>query len=166
MGSLIPFFRFVHIFSAIYWVGTVLFMAAFLEPTVRAMGPAGGQFMQRLNGSTRFALSLSLAGLLTILAGLALYGPVTSFTPAVMFGDRLPLTIGALSGIASAAVGMFVSGRSSARMSALGKEIAAGGGPPTPAQAAEMGKLQSRLRNGARATAILMVIAVIGMTWP
>ena len=46
--------RFVHIFSAIFWVGTTLFLVLFLEPTVRSLGPDGGKFMQRLLGGTRF----------------------------------------------------------------------------------------------------------------
>ncbi|MCO5182900.1 MAG: hypothetical protein M9928_02045 [Anaerolineae bacterium] len=157
--------RFIHIFGAIYWVGTTLFMVMFLEPTVRALGPDGGKFMQRLTGNTRFSLSMTIAGLLTIIAGLGLFGPVTGWTMDIMLGARLPLTLGAIAGIASALVGFLVNGRASGKMQALGKEMAAQGVPPKPEQLAQMQQLQATLRNGSRITAVLMVLAVIGMTW-
>lgn len=158
--------RLIHILGAIYWVGTTLFMVFFLEPTVRALGPDGGKFMQRLVGGTRFSLSMTVAGLLTILAGILLFGPVTGgWSADVMFGPRLPLTLGAIAGIASAFVGTLVQGRASGNLQNLGQKIAQQGGPPTPEQAAEMGRLQVALRRGSRWSAALMVLAVIGMTW-
>jgi uncharacterized membrane protein len=157
--------RFVHIFSAIYWVGTTLFLVMFLEPTVRSLGPDGGKFMQRLTGGTRFSLSMTIAALLTVIAGFGLYGPVTGWTLDLMLGARLPLTLGAIAGIASAVVGGLVNGRTSGKMQALGQQIATQDGPPSPEQVAQMEQLQTTLRKGSRWTAVLMVLAVIGMTW-
>ncbi len=165
MSLWLPVLRFVHIFAAIFWVGTTLFMVFFLEPTVRALGPEGGRFMQRLLGGTRFSLAIAAAGWITILAGLLLYWPMTDFAPPIIFDARLPLTLGALAGIASGVVGTAMQGRASARLQALGREIAAGGGPPQPAQMAEMQQLQATLRTGGRLSAALMVLAVIGMVW-
>ena len=157
--------RFVHIFSAIYWVGTTLFLVMFLEPTVRSLGPDGGKFMQRLTGGTRFSLSMTIAALLTVIAGFGLYGPVTGWTLDLVLGARLPLTLGAIAGIASAVVGGLVNGRTSGKMQALGQQIATQDGPPSPEQVAQMEQLQTTLRKGSRWTAVLMVLAVIGMTW-
>ena len=158
--------RFIHIFSAIYWVGTTLFMVLFLEPTVRALGPDGGKFMQRLISGTRFSLSMTVSGLLTVLAGLLLFGSVTgSWSANIMFGPRLPLTVGAIAGIAAAIAGGAVQGRASGQLQALGQKIAKQGGPPTQEQAAEMGRLQATIRQGSHWSAVLMVVAVIGMTW-
>lgn len=165
MNALFSTLLVVHVLSAIFWVGTTLFMVFFLEPTVRALGPEGGKFMQRLVGGTRLSQALAGAALLTVLTGLAMYGPATGNSMAVMLGERLPLTIGALAGIFSAITGGVMNGRASARMQALGKEMAAKGGPPAPAQMAEMQQLQATLRQGSRITAVLMVIAVVGMTW-
>ena len=105
--------RFVHIFSAIFWVGTTLFLVLFLEPTVRCLGPDGGKFMQRLLGGTRFSLVIALSAWITIIAGAFLYWPLTGWSPQVMFGSRLPLTLGALAGIAAGVVGAAVTGRAS-----------------------------------------------------
>lgn len=165
MTALLSPLLILHVLAATFWVGTTLFMVLFLEPTVAALGPDGGKFMQKLIGSTRLSPALAATALLTVLTGLAMYGPVTGNSMAVMLGDRLPLTIGAIAGILSAITGGAMNGRASARMQALGKEIGAKKGPPAPEQLAEMQKLQATLRQGSRITAILMVIALVGMTW-
>jgi len=155
--------RLIHIFSAIFWVGSTLMLTLFVEPAVDALGPEGGRFMTKL-ASGRFSPSMAVTGLLTILAGLAMYASASGgFDPAVMFSSRLPLTLGALAGIASLITGVVVQGRNAAKLKALGQEIAAQGGPPTPEQAARVQALQNTLRRGGRITAILMILAVIGM---
>ncbi len=157
--------RFIHIFSAIFWVGATLFMALFLEPTVRGLGAEGGKFMQRLLGGTRFSLTIALSGWVTIIAGVFLYGPLTGWSAEVIFGSRLPLTLGATAGIAALFVGAAMQGMPSAQMVALGQKLATQGGPPKPEQQAEMQRLQAKIRTGSLWTAALMVLAVIGMTW-
>ncbi len=163
---LLQVLRFIHILSAIFWVGTNLFTVFFLEPTVRALGPEGGNFMQRLSGGTRFSLIITLAGFLTILAGLWMYWIYSGgFEPSVMFSQRLPLTLGAIFGIGALIVGGTMQGRPSGQLAALGKQIATQQGPANPEQKAEMAALQKRMRIGARLNAALMVLAVIGMVW-
>jgi len=157
--------RFVHIFSSIFWVGTTLFLVLFLEPTVRALGPDGGKFMQRLLGGTRFSLVIALSAWVTIIAGALLYWPLTGWSPQVMFGSRLPLALGSLAGIAAGVVGAVVTGRASGQLQGVGKQMATQAGPPAPAQLAEMQRLQAKIRQGGVISAVLMVIAVIGMTW-
>ena len=166
MAILFPILRIAHIAAAIFWVGTSLFMLFFLEPTVRSLGPDGGKFMQRLLGGTRFSLAISAAAMITILAGLILYGPVTGGSAQIMFGQRLPLTIGAIAGIAAGIVGGAMQGRASGQLTALGARMAKAGGPPSPADLAEMQRLQGVIRQGSLWGGALMIIAVVGMTWP
>ncbi|MBW7884613.1 MAG: hypothetical protein H3C34_18640 [Caldilineaceae bacterium] len=157
--------RLIHIFFAIFWVGTTLFMVLFLEPTIRALGPDGGKVMRQLLGGTRFTLAIAAAGWLVVLSGLVMYLPATGFNVAVMFSQRLPLTIGSIAGIAAGVIGTTIQGRASAKLQALGQQIAAQGGPPKAMQTSEMQKLQATIRQGSVWTAVLMVIAVLGMTW-
>ncbi len=89
MATLIPILRFLHIAAAIFWAGSSFFTVFFLEPTVRSLGPDGGKFMQRLIGGARFSLAISLAATITVLAGLAMYFPVTASSPQVMLGARI-----------------------------------------------------------------------------
>ena len=80
-------------------------------------------------------------------------------------GSRLPLTLGALAGIAAGVIGAAVTGRASGQLQGVGKQMATQGGPPAPAQLAEMQRLQAKIRQGGVISAVLMVIVVIGMTW-
>jgi uncharacterized membrane protein len=155
--------RLIHILSAIFWVGSTLFITFFLEPTVQALGPEGGRFMQKLTGG-RLSPAMGAAGLLTIATGLWMYASISGgFDPAVMFTARLPLTLGALAGIISLVVGLLVQGRAAGQLKALGQDIAAQGGPPTPEQVTRIAALQDTLRRGGRLNVLLMILAVVGM---
>ncbi len=163
MDAYMIILRLIHIFAGIFWVGATFFMVGFVEPTVRASGPVGGQVMQKLMSGTRFSVAVAAAGGLTMLSGLLLYWRISNgLTTAVMFGSRLPLTLGAISGILAGVLGGGIQGRASARLAALGQQMAAGG-TPDPAHLAEMQKLQETIRQGSAVTAVLMALAVIGM---
>ena len=155
--------RLIHIFSAIFWMGTTLFMLFFLEPVMQRAGQAGGKVMQMLASETRFPQIIALSGLITVLAGLGLFGMTHGFDPATLFGSRLPLTLGALAGILAFFTGSYFQGRSVKALVALGATIATQNGPPTPEQMAQMQQHQARIVLGTRIAAVLMTIAVIGM---
>jgi len=138
-------------------------MVGFLEPVIHASGPEGGKVMQKLVGGTRFPLAIAASGWLTVLSGLLMYWQITGFDTAVIFTTRLPLTLGAIAGIAAGIVGTAVQGRASGQLVALGKQITAQGNPPSPDQLATMGGLQETIQRGSRLSAVLMVLAVIGM---
>jgi hypothetical protein len=53
--------RLVHIVSGVFRVGTMLFVAGFLQPAVAAAGPDGGRVMQRLATATRFPTAVGAA---------------------------------------------------------------------------------------------------------
>ena len=155
--------RFIHIFSAIFWVGTTLFMLFFLEPVVKRVGQAGSQVMQALITTTRFPQVIALSGVVTVLAGLTLYGRMYGFDVATLFGSKLPLTLGALAGFLAVVTGFTFQGPAAEALGALGAEIAAQNGPPTPEQMARIQAHQARIALGTRIAAVLMVLAVIGM---
>ena len=73
-------------------------------------------------------------------------------------------TIGGLAGIAAFLHGQLVTGRASSRIGQLGQEIAASGGPPSPAQLDEMGQLQAKIREAGLVSAILLAVSVLGMS--
>ncbi len=157
------FLRLIHILSAIFWMGSTLFIGLILEPAVDDLGPEGGKLMQKLAGGA-LNRAMSAAGLLTILSGLGMYVSHSGgFDPAVMFAERLPLTLGALAGFAALLVGLLVQGPASKRLNALGRQIATQGGPPTPEQAAQIVALRNTLSRGGKLETILMLLAVLGM---
>jgi uncharacterized membrane protein len=157
--------RVIHIFSGVFWAGSVFFMLGFLAPTVDALGPDGGKFMQRLIGGTRLSTALASAAGLTALSGLIMYGIDfgSNLGAAISTGPGIVLTIGGLAGLVAAVIGGMVTGRTGARMIALGNEIQAAGGQPNPAQLDELKVLRERQANGLQWTAILLVIALLCM---
>lgn len=166
MVILVAILRLIHIFGGVFWVGTTFFMVSILTPTVRGAGPEGGRFMQRLVRDGRLSQVLTVAALLTVGSGILLYWHYSAnFNPQwIMTKTGLALTIGGLAGLAAFGHGAAVVGRLTRRLAALGQTIAAAGGPPTPEQAQELQTLQNKLQRNSVITAILMCVALIGMS--
>ena len=97
--------RLIHILAGVFWVGAAVFTAAFLVPTIRAVGPAGGPVMQHISQVRKLPVFVLSAGFLTVLSGIGLYSiPSARFTsswmrsgPGITFGVGGLLAIVALS---------------------------------------------------------------------
>src|SRR4051794_37916190 len=66
--------RFIHVVGGAFWFGAVIFMTAFLMPSLQAAGPAAGVVMDQLARVRRVPIFMMSAAILTILSGFALYG--------------------------------------------------------------------------------------------
>src|SRR5688572_19411498 len=64
--------RLLHIFTGVFWAGAVFYMAFFVLPAIKALGPEGGKFMQQLTRTKNMPVVLSLSGLISVLAGFRL----------------------------------------------------------------------------------------------
>ena len=146
--------RLLHIGCGIFWAGTAIYVAFFVEPAVTALGIEGPKFMQQLAKTNRFPVVILLAALITVTAGILLiwklYGTV--------------LTTGGVLAIIAFIIGFLVSRPASMRIAKIGKAIAVAGGPPTPAQMDELKMLGKRLGTAGRVIAVLLIFAVIGMS--
>jgi uncharacterized membrane protein len=158
--------RLVHVLSGIAWVGSALFIVVFLEPAISATGPNGAKVMAELMQHRRLSQFMSLAALATIVAGLILFWSDSSGLQVgwMTAGEGLGLTIGGLAGLAAFVLGLAIQVPTTGRIAALGKEMQSAGGPPAPAQLAEMQRLQERMAAGGRWGLALMAISVIAMT--
>lgn len=163
MNILMIILRLIHIFSGVFWAGGAFFLVSVLGPTVQEAGPEGGRFMQRLASGGRMTPLFTLAAILTALSGILMYLILGRWNTIGTPGGVL-LAIGALAGLAAFGHGFSVQGRASQRMAALAKEMAARNGPPTPEQMAEAQALGAKLGRGAVTTAILLIVALIGMS--
>jgi hypothetical protein len=76
----------------------------------------------------------------------------------------LVLTIGAVLATIAFFVGWLGIGRNVERLVALGDQIAAGGGPPTDEQGAEMGRIQKALEVSGKIDLTLLLLAVAAMS--
>ncbi|MGH7497637.1 MAG: hypothetical protein ACREL3_02165 [Gemmatimonadales bacterium] len=153
-------FRLIHILAGAFWVGAVVFVACFLLPSLRAVGPAAGPVMQQIAQVRKLPLVMMTAAILTILSGIALYwrdsagfsGPWMHSGQGTVFG------IGGVLAIVAAIFGMIFTSPNAKRMGALAAEMKGAGRPPTPEQVAEMQRLQERI---GRFTTIVMVLVVL-----
>jgi uncharacterized membrane protein len=155
--------RLIHILGGIFWVGTMILLAAFLLPTARATGPEGGRFMQYLMRQRRLQLYLGSAMLLTVLSGLAMYARMAAATHGAWAGSRPGITygVGAVAAILAAAIGGGIGSSAGRKMLAVGQSIGPAG--PSAHQQAELAGLQARMALGARLAAGLLVVAAGAM---
>ena len=66
------FLRFLHIVSAVFWAGSIMYLAWFIIPAVKALGPDGGKFMQQLARTNKLPIVMLITGTLTNLGGILL----------------------------------------------------------------------------------------------
>jgi uncharacterized membrane protein len=157
--------RLIHVVCGVIWVGGVLFIAWFLIPTIRGVGPAGGPVMSHMVQVRRLPIVMMVVAILTVLSGLALYWRDSGgFHGAWMqTGTGIVFSLGALLGLASVALGMAVSSPVGRRLGVLAAAAQAKGGPPSAEEAAEMQRLQARLAASSNLVAVLLVLATAAM---
>lgn len=135
-------------------------MGWFIAPSAKRTGPAAGPFMQTLLRA-RVGDYMFGAAVIAVAAGLWLFVAAGGVRSGSWQGWALNL--GALAGVAAILVGGAVQRPTGAKIQRLGAAVAAGGGPPTQEQAAELGQLQARMGAAASTTALLVAVAVVGM---
>ncbi len=69
--------RLIHVVAGVFWVGAMLFVAAFLVPAIRDTGPDGGKVMAAV-AKRGFMHVMPVVAILTILSGIYLYWRVSA----------------------------------------------------------------------------------------
>lgn len=160
-------FRIIHILSGVAWAGSVFLFVVFVQPSVATIAPAGAPFVAELLGRRRLVDRLLVFAALTIVGGAVLYW--RAWDAAGSLGDWIGsrfgavLTVGAVAAIAAFLIGLFGTRPSVQRVLALGRQIAGADGPPAPELAAELRRLQARLKVLAQTTLGLITISVLAM---
>ena len=159
------FLRLVHVLAGVFWVGAAVLMAMFIVPTVRAIGPAGGQVMQQLAQVRKLPVYMMSSMALTLLSGIALYwsasGGFTNSWPGS--GPGITFGVGGVFAILAATLGVTVGMPTAKRVGLLAGAIAKAGGPPSAEQAAEMQRLQGRMSKVSTLGAVLLLLATAAM---
>lgn len=158
-------FRLLHILSGALWVGGAIVIAAFIMPSIQAIGPAGGPMMAQLGKVRRFPIYMMTASVLTLLSGLLIYWMDgqsfgTSWmasTPGRVFG------LGGLLAIIAGVLGMTMMSPAGKRMGEISAAIQSGGKPPTPEQISEMQRLQARVQKVGPVVLTLILLATTCM---
>lgn len=157
--------RLVHILVGMFWVGSVLFVACFLMPAVRAAGPAGGAVMGQLMQGRKLPQFMMAGAVLTLLSGFGLFYVLSGSLGFRWFtvGMGRVIGIGALLTLVAMAIGMAVNAPTAARLANLTAGFQAAGRPPTAEESAEAAALQARLGRAAACVGILLVLAAACM---
>lgn len=71
-------FRFIHVVSAILWVGSAFAVFVFVEPAAAALGAEGGRFMGYMVDKRKLPVVITSLSGLTVLGGVVLYLKVSS----------------------------------------------------------------------------------------
>ena len=168
MNSLMAVLRLVHILAGIFWVGATLFLAAFLLPAARDVGPSAGALMSQLMERRRLQFWINVAMTLAILAGFALYA-IDSRLSGGGFGRSatgITLAIGALLAIAAAGVGGAIgkpTGRKLGEIARRLQEAQRAGGPPPADLVAEAQPLQRKMASALTIMSWLLVLSATTM---
>ena len=164
--SLMLVLRLIHIVVGVCWVGAVVFIAVFLLPTMKAVGPAAGPVMAHLTEVKKLPSYLMAGVLLTIASGVTLFwnDSVGFKSDAWMHsGPGLTFSVGGTIAIIVGIMGMAINSPTAKKLGALSAAVRASGGPPSAEQAAELQRLQRRLAGAMTIAAVLLVIAAGAM---
>lgn len=154
MYALLITMRLVHVLTAIFWVGTALYLTLFLYPSVREAGTAGGAVMAGVM-KRRLPQKMAVVTLLTIVSGFVLYWLAGRGTDGAWYASRPAMVFGTGGVIGSigylwATFRVVPAGRA---LGLLGAAIAAHGGPPTADEAKQQVALMGRVVDDTRTVA-------------
>lgn len=157
--------RLLHIFFGIFWAGSILFFTLFIMPALKASGRDGVRFMQNL-GKSGYPIAAMISAIVTIVAGFLLIWKLSGGFQPEWFHSWYSRTLTTGGGMAFIAflIGFTVNRPAAARVNKLSQAIAKQAAPPTPEQQKELMLLRTKIFNGSKYMAILVTIAIIGMS--
>jgi len=161
-------FRILHIMAAIAWGGSVFLLVLFINPTAKAVGPAGAPFVRELLSTRRLVdWLLRIAGI-TIVAGGFLYwhdqqayGGLGDFLGSA-FGDTM--TAGAIFALIAFGIGLFATKPTMQKGFAVGAKIAQAGDAPPPELVQQLQAIQARGRTLAKWNLTFIALAAFAMS--
>jgi len=154
--------RFVHVIASVCWAGGAIIFFLFVEPTAKALAPTGMQFVQHMVTKRRYSIFMALTSTLTVLTGALLLWQVASseWLSYLQTGRGLGFSLGSVVGVVVYFIGMFGVKPRAEKLAKIGQEIQAAGGPPTPAQGAELHKLDKEMSRLGYADFLLVALSL------
>lgn len=156
--------RIVHVLGGVLWVGTAVFVAAFLMPAMKDAGPAAGAVMAGLQ-KRKMMVFLPVTAILTLLSGIRLLMIVSNGFDGSYFstGSGQIFGFAGILALVAFVLGMFISRPAMGRASAIAASL-----PATPEAERgplmqEMNALRERAAKIAVLVAVLLVLTVAGM---
>jgi uncharacterized membrane protein len=156
--------RIIHVYGAVVWAGTSLFVGFFLMPAMGLAGPAGGPVMGALVKRKLFTI-IPIVAVITMLAGLRLMWLTSKGFSAVYFASRSGTTYaaGALCALIAFTIFMSVNHPAIGRMMQLGQQIAQAPEAERPALAAQLNAVRARAAMATKFTVLFITITAFAM---
>jgi hypothetical protein len=157
--------RLAHVVAGASWVGGAFLMILVVSRTAKLSGAQGEEFFSRLMTVGRGAKYFELIALTTVVAGALLYFRASNgFQLAwIATPTGIGFTIGAVAAVVSLLWGGTMVGPTTAKLHALGVQIATAGGVASADQRASVDALRARLELFAKADLLLLAVAVAMM---
>jgi hypothetical protein len=158
--------RLFHIVGGALWFGSAFLFAGFIGPAAAETAPASGVLMSAVVKKRRVAEVIKWLAITTVVAGWAIWlklGLAAGVDVWVTSTYGLVLTIGGVLATAAAYFGITGIGNNVEKLVAIGDEVAASGGPPTPEQGAEMARLGAEIQRHSKIDLALLFLAVAAM---
>jgi len=157
--------RLAHVVAGASWVGGAFLMILVVSRTAKLSGAQGEEFFGRLMTVGRGAKYFELIALTTVVAGALLYYRASGGLQLAWITSPtgVGFTIGAAAAVVSLVWGGTLVGPTTARLQAIGEEIASSGGEPSAGQRAAVDALRARLELFGKADLFLLGVAVVMM---
>lgn len=155
--------RVLHVVLGVFWGGTILFNAFFLQPALRDAGPDGAKVMAGMVKRHMMTV-VPIAAILTILSGLWLYWRLSNGFDHHYVHSAAGATygLGGLAGIIALAVGLSMIRPNMTRAAAI-MQHAPAAGPEREAAMAEARRLRERAASANNVVTVLMVGTLLAM---
>jgi uncharacterized membrane protein len=157
--------RIVHIGSGVMWVGGAALFFFYLEPAINTLGQDAEKFVNEVINRRKAPIYFVSISTLAILSGIVLiWRDSNGFQLSwITSSIGLGFTIGGLAALIAWLGGNLLIPRTLGKLTSIGAEIGAAGGPPSPELMARMHAVQERLRLIGLVDIVLLTIAVVGM---
>jgi len=157
--------RILHVLSAMFWVGALLFNAFFLLPAITASGPSAGPVMAALQ-KRGMMITLPIVGVLTILSGFTMLWLLSGGAIGAYAATRVGRVFTMAGGFAFIAFvfGMVVARPAGMAVGKLAREIAtAGDAKQRETLQQRLAAMQRRVAWSSTLVTVLVLAAAVGM---
>jgi len=156
--------RLLHVVLGIFWAGTIVFNALYLQPAMADAGPDGAKVMASLM-RRHFLVVMPVVGFVTIVSGLWLYWHVSAGFQADYMGSStgMAIGVGTIAALAAFAIGVGILRPAMMRAGALSQAAMQAPAPERDAHLATAQALRMRAAIAGRVVAALLTIAAITM---
>ena len=164
MNTTVVVLRLLHIGAGVFWAGAIMFFGLFLEPSIRAAGPGGGQVMQQLH-LRKYSAVMPILALVAILTGFELLRRDFPGGPSAWISTRGGMTfvIGGSAALITLIMGVTVVLPTIKRVTELAARLGGMGSQPDPAVAQELVRLRGKMTLLARIATALVAVTVASM---